>query len=640
MDLSPVKIFALMYLMATVTLSTAYGTDEQTFTVDGIEIKLMTDLVIPGRDTPLRIIRKTLYSIPSSTIDTGLPEGLETTATRTFLLENAPSGEYTIEAINRLQGQMTQALNDEGYYGVAVIPDPDYIDMQTGEDLREPGDNSLKLQLWIGVVVEQRTIAKGKRIRKENPLNHPSHYNILDDAPFKFTVNYLIREAKGFLIDKPALDDYVKRLNRSLNRRVDVAISSSGESGKLILDYIVNEPKSWLGYIQVSNTGTEATGEWRERIGGIHYQLTGNDDILRLDYLTAEFDSANAFVGSYEFPLVRPDYWKVKGYTIYSDFAAENLQVPSSPDALGEITTYGLELAYTPFYYLDHSFSVVFGLMYEDVRVENISGNNEGVAEFLSPYLRFETFKREQIHRSFASLSFETNLKNNDVNNDFFGFGPTGTTDDYQLIKFRLNESFFLEPLLPGYRQIQPGKWLANSLIHEFAFSLRGQYTLDNDDRLIPQKQLPAGGFFSVRGYNETVTRGDSGYTASAEYRMHIARFLKPYSLLEEKTEHNAKNDFNYRAPTLYGLPDWNFLARVFVDWGSLQINNTNQFTEVEQDLSSVGFGVEFKYRSRLNIRLDYGIILNELESTVDNVALADSEKGDSRFHFLATYSF
>ena len=324
MDLSSIRIFAAAYLMAMMLLLKAYGADEQTFPVDSIEVKLMSDLAIPGKETPLRVARNTLYSLPFSEEGVALPEGSGDALMRTFLIKNAPSGKYTAEAINSLQKQMVLALNAEGYYGVAVIPDPDYFDMQTGEDFRGRGDRSLKLQLWLGEIVLQRTIAKGNRIRNENPLNHPAHNIILESAPLQFTVDPRTKETKGFLINRSALDAYVERLNKSLNRRVDIAISSSGESGKLILDYIVNEPKSWLGYLQVSNTGTEATGQWRERIGGIHYQLTGNDDVLKLDYLTAEFDSANAFVGSYEFPLAMPDYWKVRGYFIYSDFAAEN----------------------------------------------------------------------------------------------------------------------------------------------------------------------------------------------------------------------------------------------------------------------------------------------------------------------------
>ena len=61
----------------------------------------------------------------------------------------------------------------------------------------------------------------------------------------------------------------------------------------MFLDYLVTEQKPYSAYLQVSNTGTESTGDWRERIGFIHYQMTGRDDIFSVDFITAEFDKTN-----------------------------------------------------------------------------------------------------------------------------------------------------------------------------------------------------------------------------------------------------------------------------------------------------------------------------------------------------------
>lgn len=397
--------------------------------VDRLELEVKSDLTSLEDKDPIAMVRQAIFSLALSEEGVVLPTGVEGGTDHEFLLEQAPQGDYSLEALRSLQSQIVASLSQAGYYGIVVVADPDQIDLFSGEDLRE-GETSLSLQIWFSKVVLQRTVGKGERIKgDEDLLNHPLHQAVLEHSPFAFDAKAknlkaedvdvedsnpedteaeeledaeAINEADtkqvdteaeqadtdaadtdeeasvaeaaapvGFLIDKPALDNYIERLNQHPRRRVDVALSAAGEPGEVVLDYIVSESKPWMVYAQVSNTGTEATGDWRERIGGMHYQLTGNDDILTVDYLTAEFDQANAFLASYELPLLKPDYLKLMVYGSYSDFAAENLEIPV-PDATGETITYGGELVYTPFYYKGHSISAIIGVKYEDIEVDEI----------------------------------------------------------------------------------------------------------------------------------------------------------------------------------------------------------------------------------------------------------------------------
>lgn len=70
----------------------------------------------------------------------------------------------------------------------------------------------------------------------------------------------------------------MRRLNRHPGR-VDPVVTPGSGPGLVGIDYIVNEVKPWLILGEVSNTGTEETDEWRYRIGFLHTQLTGADDI-------------------------------------------------------------------------------------------------------------------------------------------------------------------------------------------------------------------------------------------------------------------------------------------------------------------------------------------------------------------------
>ena len=95
--------------------------------------------------------------------------------------------------------------------------------------------------------------------------------------------------------------------------------------GTTRLAYHVAEQKPWLVYAQVGNYGTEGTTEWRERFGFSHNQLTGNDDVLRLDYVTGNFDEVHAGFGSYEVPIWRLDRLRLRGYGSYSEYDASEV---------------------------------------------------------------------------------------------------------------------------------------------------------------------------------------------------------------------------------------------------------------------------------------------------------------------------
>src|SRR5690606_1901477 len=96
---------------------------------------------------------------------------------------------------------------------------------------------------------------------------------------------------------------------------VDVAVGAGEVPGSFALDYLVSDTKPWLAYFQISNTGTEQTSDWRQRLGFVHHQLTGNDDILRLDYATAGFEDSHAFMASYERPFDGNERvrWQING---------------------------------------------------------------------------------------------------------------------------------------------------------------------------------------------------------------------------------------------------------------------------------------------------------------------------------------
>lgn len=561
-----------------------------------------------------------------------------------FTLATIPGSSISQAGLLDLQAQMADGMNKLGYLGVLVIPSPDQVDLRTGEDYRQDR-STLSLQIWVSEVSSVRTVGKGVRVGEENPIDHPKHSWILKRSPVQ------VADAEGpVFLQRRSLETFIERLNQLPSRRVDLAISSAGEPGKVVMDYIVNEAKPWLLYAQVSNTGTESTGEWRQRFGGVHNQLTGNDDIITVDYLTASFDRAHAVSGSYEIPLWKPNYLKFRGYGSYSDFAAENLVVrelrPDVEDFTGETITYGAELETVPFYLWKHAVSLTAGMRKVDIMVENVFGDTTGEAELDVPYVGLTFSKSKPYHKSLFSIRYEENSNQID---DLDNLGRLDTVAEYELIKLDFYQSVFLDHLF-SRRSRSEDIQRSNFLVHELSITASGQKTLKDDQRLIPQVQRYVGGFFSVRGYPESVVGGDDVLTASIEYRWWVTRMLKPYNLFseEEMPTKPFGGKFNVRQPDPFSPADLDFSVRLFFDYASTTIHEIRP-EEADNELMSVGIGLNFQLYKNLSIRVDYGYALENAlrreelrgkETISDILADEDAAKGKSRVHILVGYAF
>ena len=506
------------------------------------------------------------------------------------------------------------------------------INPHTGEDKRPIDNTSLKLLIWFSEVSELRTIGKGEVIDPEKSIDNPRHKHIRNASPI------LPREGniQGNLIKRGVLENYLRRLNRHPGRQVNASVSSSGELGGVVLDLLVNEKKPYVIYGQVSNTGTDSTGEWRERLGFIHNQLTGHDDILSIDYVTAEFDDANSVLGSYQIPIIAPNYLKFRVYGSYSEYEADEVGI-NDVDFSGETVRAGLELIASPFFLGDFYVDFLAGVRWSDIEVDNETIDQSGEAETIIPYIGTAIGKRSQLNSSYLSLTFESNI-NSISEAERNNLGRLETEDDWYTVRLDSYVNTYIEPLFYNKAWRNRDTWYTSTLAHELGLRLRGQYVL-NDDRTIPQEQFIAGGFFSVRGYPESVTNGDNGFVSSAEYRYHLPRSLKPNSVIEDEggTPNRAFDRYNIRPPSVYGRPDWDLIFRTFVDYAQLEPND-EQIGEDSQELLSAGVGVELQLLSNFNIRLDWGYILEELER--NNIPLDDADSGDSRFHFISTLSW
>jgi hemolysin activation/secretion protein len=520
-------------------------------------------------------------------------------------------------AINAVAQAVVGEMNERDYVGVMVQPAPGQFD-DSGKDVRPASDATLTLDIMPGIVTDVRTIASGERIAEEDKLNHPAHAAIRERSPIAAG-----EDANGVL-KRDEIDQYVYWLNRQPGRRVDASLSPGHDPGTYALDYIVQESKPWTIYSQVSNTGTAQTSRWRERFGLVDNQLTGHDDILRLDYVTASFDTSHAFVGSYEAPVPTLDKlrWQINGS--YSEYTASDVG-DFGQTFKGNSWSAGGELAWNVYQWNELFVDLVGGVNYQHVKVSELLTNPGGTQDdYFRPMLGVRAERQRPIDSTFVSLFIETNMPSvADTQTHVSDFGRANVDKNFTIFRYDFTESFYIEPYIMGASG--PGVYAPNvdMLVHEIALSARGQKTLE-DQRLVPQYEQTAGGMYTVRGYRESAAVGDNAVILSAEYRFHVPRLFG----VEEHGSSLFGQPFNWRAPNPQGRPDWNLVLKAFVDYARVTSNNP-QSGEMDQELLGAGIGVELQMLRNFNIRVDWGTALKDVPGVTTT--------GSSQVHIMGT---
>ncbi len=562
---------------------------------------------------------------------------------------------FSGDALQAIYTSLVGQLNKKGIYGVFVTVDPDQINPSTGEDLRK-GGTELTMLIYASEVRQVRTIVKPVA---KPPFKAPS--TSLDDPKYrKISVHSPLqgptKDQPGSLLRQAALQNYVDRINRFPGRRVDVAVTASGENAGVILDYIVHveRPPVYL-FSQFSNTGTEASGTWRSREGVEVRQLLGWDDILDASVETSFSLDTYSVYGSYQVTPIFPDYLKLKAYGGYGRFLAEDVGFDEAR-FVGRSATAGLLAIYTPYYFKGFPLDLIAGVEYKYVDIADVGTfPQEGRTNFLLPIVGVSTDRTTELFNVFASAQVEPNLPGliGTDNDELQKMGRFNVDRDFVIAKYSLGGSFFLEPLLfrgswNAYQEeADPAKrqafWPKLTEAHEIALLLHGQYTFA-DKRLIPQFEDVIGGFASVRGYPEAFTSGDDTIIGNIEYKFHLLRVLKPADIgtpadAAAKPAPTGLARFTHvslRPPTILGRPDIDVILRTFYDVGYAKNNNLVPSTEADRLLMSVGVGAEVQVSRYLNLRLDCGF---PLISVTDKTS-RPVDVGSPRLSFIAVLSF
>jgi hemolysin activation/secretion protein len=528
-------------------------------------------------------------------------------------------------ALVSLAPAVVSQLQALGLLGVYVEPDPGELFVVDGQiqDAREPGNTTLTMHITTGSVVEVRSNALGERVKGEDTINHRFHDRIRANSPVRATEDITQENEEGHtaLLDRQQLDDYVYLMNRHPGRRVDVALVPEGSRfGGVSLDYLITENNPAMFYVQLANTGTDATSELQERFGYIDNQFTDNDDILALDYLTGNFDEVHALNASYDLRLFDSD--RVRGRVFgswYEYTAAEVGQALSSFE--GDGYSVGGEIRWIAHQDRDYFVDAFAGVRFDSTNVDNQLTVTEGEGEFLIPSAGFRGELYRQQERIYWSVWAQANVLDNDQS-DLTALGRSGTDEQWVSMHHALSYSFYLEPLFSEDE--------LTTLAHEIAFSTRGQWS--GDHRLAPNYLQVAGGLNTVRGYPQAIVSGDDAIVASLEYRYHIPRDLDP----DSQPGYLFGKPFRFAPQYVSGPTDWDLIVKAFLDAGHVDRTDANAL-ETSNTLLGAGVGLDLEITRRLRGEVNFGWVLHEVDDAAGNI-LAD--EGDFEVQFIVTLIF
>jgi hypothetical protein len=577
--------------------------------------------------------------------------------------------QFHASALSQITRALLESLHDQGLLGVYVLPSTRDIDPDSEEDLRPPGETTLSFAIWIGRIRDLRTVAVGERIKSRWRVDNPSHRRIRARSPLAPPEE--ARDNTTDLLRKDLLEEYLFQLNRHPGRHVEAALAASDDGEGITLDYRVYEPRPWTVYAQASNTGTQRTNVWQSRWGYMNRQLTGRDDILTFEYMNSGLNDVNGINIGYESPWFRkgrpawmettgkePKWmrwanrsqvpwwgvdrlrWRVQGG--WNRFEAGTGAGVGTDDIITNDWNAGGMLIFNAWQHRNLFLDTYGGIGFRGVDSNNQPFATRGKVTYFQGDVGLKTERVNPYSTLLGSFGVEGATALGSTNDEFGqDLARPGADSSWALLRFDLGASHYLEPLIMPRRWRDPETAMTSTLSHELAIAGRGQYAFDY--RLIPQASQVIGGLYSVRGFEQGTSVGDSVFLGTLEYRFHIPRALP---VRRKPAQLPWIGDFRITPQQVYGRPDWDLIIRGFVDAGR-SVRNQNPdipsvSPEYNETLVGAGVGIELIFKGRIRARVDWarGIyqdveLVGGCTSPTDYCPKPSDIDPSGRFHFL-----
>ena len=557
----------------------------------------------PRLPSPEQLMQTRVNLYKSGSTFSGSPSSNGVEVNMTLAELEGSNGSITSSARVAIQTAIVSVINKAGVGGVACL-------IKAAQT--EGGVNTIKVvAAQIGSV---RTIATGDRGgEKSQSTNDQNQATVKGESPI----------SDGDLLETEVLEEYLFSLNRFPGRTVSAAVTSEPSSAQVVLDYFVQEEKIFDVYGSVSNTGTKETSLWQQRIGILATQLSNNDDILAIEYQTASFTDNQSVNGYYDARVgtMKNLRWRVTGQ--WSQYQSSDVGL-AGEDFMGN--TWGVQADLIWNFYQKGNFFLDFD---GSARIWNSQVTNEllvtdASATFLTVSGTIDALALGDTGALQGSIgvAYTGTNANQETLDDL---GRTNTSESWITLNGSVYGSFYLDPFLNSSWGRKTNRFM-KPMAHEIFGSVRGQYAFDN--RLTPIAQYTMGGLYTVRGFEQSITAGDSALVGTLEYRLHIPQLFAPSAPTGSFPLLNRPFRWVTDSANNAG-PDWDFVLSAFLDGGT--VSNSDAFPfEVNTSMYSAGVGLDLTVLENFALSVDLGFALNSIEEL-------DVQSGSSQLWFTAS---
>lgn len=403
----------------------------------------------------------------------------------------------------------------------------------------------------------------------------------------------------------------------SVNTHPDITLDSELNIRKKIyegrriryvdMDFFVDEDLPLHTVLDVNNTGTEATEEWRAGVTIQHLNLTKHDDILTLSG-SASMDFSTLFTAAAGYYV--PHYMGRGGaFTLYGGYSRiEAKDVVPMIDLQGNGWFGGLQSSFKLVSGNKHILTMHLGGVYRELE-DNVVFQGEPAPE-----------RKATVVPLSAALSYSSvrpdflGGRNFITGRTSFNIGESlGGSDDKELGKMRIGaeSDYFIGRLQMA--RLQPlfgrttGKGRKTGLWILF-IKLAGQVA---GGTLIPAEQKAIGGADTVRGHVEREFRGDNGVSGTLELRTPLMTGI-----------------FSGKKAGGRAIDRLQFV--MFADGGYVAYDNPQAGEKKSQTIGGAGLGLRLSLTSHAQLKLDWGRPFEETEES----------KSDGRGHLRFQIQF
>lgn len=404
-----------------------------------------------------------------------------------------------------------------------------------------------------------------------------------------------MRMKKGDILDSGRILHDLNWLNKSPYRKVDLIYAPGYNFGEtdLILRTLESNPTYfYLGY---EDSGTELLGRDRMIFGANWGDAFGPDQSLSYQ-LTSDFEFDR--VRGHSLVYTGPN--RLNHYvTLLASYVDQNATIPVQDTLLavgGEnyqfSGRYAVPLSWAP---LGQTHEMQFGFDFK-------SSNNN--LEFGSDEVFDTTTQIYQISAGYNILASDASgVTKVDITGYLSPGGLSNGNEDDRFAEARNGaDADYVYGVIRAERQ--------QALPEGFSLRLKGS-TQAASGPLLASEQLGAGGYDSVRGFDQRIIRGDQGLTTTVE-------LYTPATSIGKYMRWKSETD------------ELRFLA--FVDYANLSNRDRLEEAPDNFEMLSVGAGLRWRYSDWFRVRVDYGIPIGT--SGLDGI------DDGGRIHIGATANF